>query len=119
MTVANTIETTKQPPALPAERNYVMRGPAAEKALDVYHLIFAPTHACNLSCRHCYLPDHSGVLIPFDQVRLLIERWERIVLRDRGPLGGYFHLKGGEPLIVPYLADVLELLAARASLRFM
>ncbi len=100
-------------------KTYVMRGAARARALDVYHLIFAPTHACNLRCRHCYLPDHHGYTMPFARVASLIEQWEQIVLRDRGPLGGYFHLKGGEPLIVPYLVDVLDLLAEKATLRFM
>jgi len=98
---------------------YVMRGAASSRALDVYHLIFAPTHACNLRCRHCYLPDHASHVMSLDQVRSLIDQWETIVLRDRGPLGGYFHLKGGEPLVLPYLTDVLDLLAAKGTLRYM
>ena len=102
-----------------AERTYVMKGAAAEKALDTYHLILAPTHACNLRCRHCYLPDHASYVMPFAQVQSLMEQWSQIVLRDRGPLGGYFHLKGGEPLILPYLCNVLDLLARKKSLRFM
>jgi len=100
-------------------KTYVMQGQAAARALDVYHLILAPTHACNLRCRHCYLPDHHGYVMPFEQVASLVDQWEEIVLRDRGALGGYFHLKGGEPLIVPYLVDVLDLLARKATLRFM
>ncbi len=96
-----------------------MQGAAETRALDVYHLIFAPTHACNLRCRHCYLPDHNGDTIPFDRVKLLVDEWEEIVLRDRGTLGGYFHLKGGEPLIVPYLVELLDLLTEKATLRFM
>jgi radical SAM protein with 4Fe4S-binding SPASM domain len=104
---------------LTAKKTYVMRGGATARALDTYHLIFAPTHACNLRCQHCYLPDHYGYVMPYDQMIGLIDQWEQIVLRDRGPLGGYFHLKGGEPLILPYLPKVLDHLAARRTLRFM
>ena len=100
-------------------KNYIMRGAADQKELDVYHLILAPTHACNLRCRHCYLPDHSSALLSFDSICRLIEQWEEIVIRERGPLGGYFHLKGGEPLVLPYLVDVLDHLAVKKSLRFM
>jgi radical SAM protein with 4Fe4S-binding SPASM domain len=96
-----------------------MKGGAGVRALDVYHLILAPTHACNLRCRHCYLPDHADRLMPLADVTRLLEQWEGIVLRDRGVRGGYFHLKGGEPLVLPYLTEVLDLLAAKATLRFM
>jgi radical SAM protein with 4Fe4S-binding SPASM domain len=57
--------------------------------------------------------------MPFQHVEALVNEWEEIVVRDRGRLGGYFHLKGGEPLILPYLVEVLDLLAAKGSLRFM
>lgn len=100
-------------------KNYIMRGLASQKELDIYHLILAPTHACNLRCRHCYLPDHSSELLSFDSIYRLMEQWEEIVIRDRGPLGGYFHLKGGEPLMLPYLEEILDYLAAKRSLRFM
>lgn len=100
-------------------QTYVMRGGATARALDTYHLIFAPTHACNLRCHHCYLPDHHGYVMPYDQMIGLIDQWEQLVVRDRGNLGGYFHLKGGEPLILPYLTRVLDHLAAKRTLRFM
>jgi radical SAM protein with 4Fe4S-binding SPASM domain len=106
-------------PAGAFKQTYIMRGSAAERALDIYHLIFAPTHACNLRCRHCYLPDHYGRVMPYEQMVSLIDQWEQVVLRDRGPLGGYFHLKGGEPLILPYLPKVLDYLAEKGTLRFM
>ena len=112
------IKTMRQRPTA-LKKTYVMRGLATERALDVYHLIYAPTHACNLRCRHCYLPDHAAGHAPLERVKTLIDAWERVVVRDRGPRGGYFHLKGGEPLILPYLIDVLDLLAEKATLRFM
>ena len=101
------------------QKNYVMHGDASARALDVYHLILAPTHACNLRCRHCYLPDHDRHVMPYEDVESLVNQWAEIVLRDRGPLGGYFHLKGGEPLVLPYLVDVFDLLADAGTLRFM
>lgn len=107
------------PPPMTNKHTYVMRGSATARALDVYHLIFAPTHACNLRCRHCYLPDHYNRTMPYEQVIDLIDQWEQVVVRDRGPLGGYFHLKGGEPLILPYLPKVLDYLAEKGTLRFM
>jgi radical SAM protein with 4Fe4S-binding SPASM domain len=54
-----------------------------------------------------------------EQVESLVNQWEEIVLRDRGRLGGYFHLKGGEPLVVPYFVELLDLIARKGTLRFM
>lgn len=98
---------------------YVMKGTAATRSLDQYHLILAPTHACNLRCRHCYLPDHHREHMPLDTVRRIADEWSQIVEAERGPMGGYFHLKGGEPLILPYLNQVLDHLASIRTLRFM
>ena len=102
-----------------SSRTYLMKGEAELHALDVYHLILAPTYACNLRCQHCYLPDHSDQMLSFQHVKAMISQWEQIVVRDRGPLGGYFHLKGGEPLIIPYFAQILDLLTRMGTLRFM
>ena len=115
------VETVVAGVSIPSttRKTYVMRGAAKARALDTYHLIFAPTHACNLRCHHCYLPDHAGYVMPYEKVVGLIDQWEQIVLRDRGPLGGYFHLKGGEPLILPYLPKVVDYLADKGTLRFM
>jgi MoaA/NifB/PqqE/SkfB family radical SAM enzyme len=98
---------------------YVMRGPASEKALDLYHLIFAPTHACNLRCTHCYLPDHTPQMLPATVATRLVDQWSDIVLAERGPFGGIFHVKGGEPFIVPYLSKIADRLIELKSLRFM
>jgi MoaA/NifB/PqqE/SkfB family radical SAM enzyme len=98
---------------------YVMRGPTAEKALDTYHLIFAPTHACNLRCTHCYLPDHKPEIISAEVALSLVNQWSDIVLAERGAYGGIFHVKGGEPFVVPYLGRIAERLIELKSLRFM
>lgn len=100
-------------------RTYVMKGPSSERALDTYHLILAPTFACNIRCRHCYLPDHAAQGLSADRVLRLVDEWSEIIVTDRGPFGGIFHLKGGEPLILPYFTDVLDRLAERRSLQFM
>jgi MoaA/NifB/PqqE/SkfB family radical SAM enzyme len=101
------------------DRTYVMRGDADDKALDIYHLIFAPTHACNLRCRHCYLPDHDTLMFPKAEALRLLNEWSKLVSEERGPYGGIFHVKGGEPLIVPYLWELVDRLASLCSLRFM
>ena len=100
-------------------RTYVMKGNSSDRALDTYHLILAPTFACNIRCRHCYLPDHAAQGLPADRVLHLVDEWSDIILAERGPFGGIFHLKGGEPLILPYFTDVLDRLAESRSLQFM
>jgi MoaA/NifB/PqqE/SkfB family radical SAM enzyme len=100
-------------------QTYVMKGSFEDRALDIYHLILAPSYACNLSCPHCYLPNHAHSSLPFERVVDLIDEWSDIVLAERGRFGGIFHLKGGEPLMLPYLDDVLELLGHKRTLRFM
>jgi MoaA/NifB/PqqE/SkfB family radical SAM enzyme len=99
--------------------NYIMRGSAATRALDVYHLILAPTHACNLRCKHCYLPDHDADLLSKEIALRLVDEWSDIVLEERGVFQGVFHVKGGEPFVVPYIADIMARLAELASLRLM
>ncbi len=98
---------------------YLMRGPTSDKALDMYHLIFAPTHACNLRCTHCYLPDQKPEMVPAALAIKLVDQWSEIVLAERGPFGGIFHVKGGEPFIVPYLGKIADRLIELKSLRFM
>lgn len=101
------------------KRTYVMQGNAQEKALDIYHLILAPSYACNLRCKHCYLPQHDEDLLPKAVALRLIDEWQEIVLRERGRYGGIFHVKGGEPFLVPYLWDIVDRLCELQSLRLM
>ncbi len=96
-----------------------MQGLATKKALDTYHLILAPTHACNLRCRHCYLPDHAAQLLPEAVALRLVEEWSEVSLDERGAFGGIFHVKGGEPFVVPYLKKIMERLVELQSLRLM
>nr|VFK62367.1 MAG: Radical SAM superfamily enzyme, MoaA/NifB/PqqE/SkfB family [Candidatus Kentron sp. TUN]VFK71720.1 MAG: Radical SAM superfamily enzyme, MoaA/NifB/PqqE/SkfB family [Candidatus Kentron sp. TUN] len=97
-----------------------MRGLYSEKSLQTYHLILAPSYRCNLRCTHCYLPDHAvSPELPKQRVLSLISEWSRIVVSERGAFGGIFHLKGGEPLILSYLDDVLDHLTNLKTLRFM
>ncbi len=101
------------------ERTYVMKGSFSDKALETYHLILAPSFRCNLGCKHCYLPDHDALMLPKGRVLQLMDEWSEIVVSERGPFGGIFHLKGGEPLILPYLNDVLDGLEEINTLCFM
>lgn len=101
------------------DSNYVMKGDAETRELNIYHLIFAPTYDCNLSCKHCYLPDHAKTTIPKDTALKIINEWSEIVLRERGKYGGIFHVKGGEPFVLPYLSEIIERLKELQSLRLM
>jgi MoaA/NifB/PqqE/SkfB family radical SAM enzyme len=107
------------PPQPSPGGTYVMEGPVSGRSLDTYHLILAPTHACNLRCRHCYLPDHGAECLPRGIALRLIDEWSEIVLKERGPYRGIFHVKGGEPFVVPYLGEIMERLVALGSLRLM
>jgi MoaA/NifB/PqqE/SkfB family radical SAM enzyme len=102
-----------------SKRTYIMKGLSAKKELETYHLILAPSFMCNLRCAHCYLPNHKAATLPQDCVLHLIAEWSKIVVEERGPFGGIFHLKGGEPLILPYLNEVLDLLEEIQTLRVM
>lgn len=99
--------------------NYIIQGNGITKEMDMYHIIVAPTYACNLRCKHCYLPDHKATAIPYEEMRKLLFQWNDISMQDRGQYGGIFHLKGGEPLIVPYLDKLMKDLIALKSQRFM
>lgn len=101
------------------KKTYVMQGLESKKELDVYHLILAPSFRCNLGCRHCYLPDHNALGLSKENVLRIVDEWSQIVVAERGIMGGIFHLKGGEPLVLPYLNDVIDLLQKKETLRFM
>lgn len=100
-------------------RTYVMKGDFEKKELQTYHLILAPSYACNVGCPHCYLPNHATETLPEKRVLCLIDEWSEIVQNERGRFGGIFHLKGGEPLILPYFDSVIEKMAELGTLRFM
>ena len=100
-------------------KTYVMEGDFRKKELETYHLILAPSYACNVGCPHCYLPNHATETLPEERVLCLIDEWSEIVQSERGKFGGIFHLKGGEPLILPYFNSVIEKMAEVGTLRFM
>ncbi len=106
-------------PSTRVMETYVMKCSSEKRALDTYHLILAPSFGCNLRCKHCYLPDHDAAGLAVEDVLRLMEEWSEIVVAERGPMGGIFHLKGGEPLMLSYMDDVLERLAELKTLRFM
>lgn len=98
---------------------YVMWGRTSERRLKKYHLILAPTHNCDLRCKHCYLPDHSSDLMSEEVVMRVVDEWADIVRTEVGRRAGIFHLKGGEPFIVPYIGKVVEKVIARGDLSLM
>lgn len=98
---------------------YVMRGVTAVRAVDTYHLILAPTHACNLRCEHCYLPDHSPQTIGRAVALRLAEEWNSIAAEETPGRRAIFHIKGGEPLVYRPLLAVLDALHRLDHLHFM
>lgn len=82
---------------------YVMEGDPNDGRLSTYHLILAGTHACNLRCQHCYLPDHHSQLLAEATALSLVDQWSRIVEDECDGKNGIFHVKGGEPFVIPYL----------------
>lgn len=103
----------------PKLHTYVMQGSSHTKALNAYHLILAPSYACNIRCTHCYLPHYNKSGLSKETVLKIIDDWSTIVQDERGAMGGIFHLKGGEPLFLPYLNDVFNRLTQHRTLRFM
>lgn len=91
-------------------KTYIMQGDYKNHTLDKYHLIFSPSYGCNMSCRHCYLPSHFNKAMDFSTVRKILLEWSEIIRLERGRMNGIFHLKGGEPLHLPYLYDIFDLL---------
>jgi MoaA/NifB/PqqE/SkfB family radical SAM enzyme len=98
---------------------YIMQGSETKRALDKYHLIFAPTHACNLRCGHCYLHDHEPDLLSQEVALRLVDEWAELVLNERGPFGGIFHVKGGEPFVVPYIGSLFDRVVKSGGLELM
>ncbi len=98
---------------------YIMWGDPQRRTLYHYHLIVAPSYACSLRCRHCYLPHHRAELMPLERLLSLVDWWAETVRRERGPRGGIFHLKGGEPFMLPYLWEVADRVAETGTLRLM
>lgn len=97
---------------------YALYGKNADRTLEVYHLVVAPSYACNLHCSHCYLPHHSSDQLPLSRVSHLVEEWAEVVARERNGRG-IFHLKGGEPLVLPYFSDVVTAVQATGVLSLM
>ena len=67
---------------------------------------FLPSTVCNLRCKHClnfttYIKNHR--IRPIEQLKenidLLFSKIDTIIL---------FHISGGEPLVYPYLAELIE-----------
>ena len=102
-----------------SKKSYTMQGLASKQELDVFHLIFAPTFACNLKCKHCYLPNRHAEHLPIDTAMKLVDDWAKIVLKEKGKYNGIFHIKGGEPFVVPYFWELVDKVVATQSLLLM
>jgi MoaA/NifB/PqqE/SkfB family radical SAM enzyme len=100
-------------------KTYVMKGDSRNRALDKFHLILAPSYACNLSCQHCYLPSHSNKGLDYSAVRKIMTEWSEIVKLERGRMNGILHLKGGEPLALPYLYEIFDFLKGEKTCSLM
>ncbi len=106
-----TVKTTK--------KTYVMQGLESKRELDVYHLILAPTFACNMQCKHCYLPDHNPEYLSEDIALKLADDWNDIVLKEKGKYNGIFHIKGGEPFVIPYFWKLVDKVVSKKTLQLM
>jgi radical SAM protein with 4Fe4S-binding SPASM domain len=98
---------------------YVMHGPTAERKVTTYHLILAPTHACNLRCEHCYLPDHAPQAMPKEVALRLVHEWDEIAGEETPGRRGIFHVKGGEPLVYKPLLAMLRAMRTLPHTHFM
>ena len=102
-----------------SDNRYVISGNPVTRELDLFHLVIAPTFACNLRCKHCYLPDHKARRMDWSALAEVIADWADIAERERGEWGGVFHLKGGEPSTMPYFEQSLAEIAETQTLRLM
>ncbi len=85
-----------------------MLGKPEEKALNIYHLIIAPTYKCNLSCKHCY-NDPLEDRVSLEEWKSVIDKWSDFTKKENKE--GIVHFKGGEPFV--YLG--IEELATHAA----
>lgn len=64
------------------------------------------THKCNLRCSHCYQDDYSKEL-SLSQAENIFEQYlSYLKAKD---YTGHINITGGEPLVYPYLFEVLDL----------
>jgi len=91
-------------------KKYIMKGDSRNRALDTFHLILSPSYGCNMACKHCYLPSHSKEGMGYPEVKRIMFEWFKIVKLEKGRMNGILHLKGGEPLALPYLYEIFDFL---------
>ena len=61
------------------------------------------TQACNLRCKHCFM--HSGVKLSGE---LTLQQWKEVLKGFREWGGENLTITGGEPLMNPVFADIVE-----------
>ncbi|MCL6630901.1 MAG: radical SAM protein, partial [Armatimonadetes bacterium] len=65
-----------------------------------------PTFSCNLRCKMCSFANGGDVLADLKD-HLSLDTWKAIV-DDLAQYGCYISLTGGEPLLYPHVADLIE-----------
>ena len=90
--------------------------PPRRSPYSLYHIYFYLTEGCNLACRHCWIApafQAGEKTYPSLEVDLF-----RSIIAQAKPLGlGAVKLTGGEPLLHPRIADLIEIIKAE-DLRF-
>ena len=82
-----------------------MLGNPEIEALEIFHLIIAPTYDCNLKCKHCY---NSKIYkkVSKEQWKDVIKKWADFVKKEGR--NGIIHFKGGEPFVYRDLYELLD-----------
>jgi len=69
------------------------------------------TSACNLKCRHCYLPNNSAADLSMGEWNKILDQYS--LLLNKLYLKPHFSLSGGEPTLSPLFVPMLEELHSR------
>lgn len=79
-----------------------------QRVYPLHQLYFYLTEGCNLRCRHCWIdPKHQRPDSPYGTLDTELFKW---IIRQAKPLGlSMVKLTGGEPLLHPYINEILEI----------
>lgn len=98
-------------------KDVTVAGPAAEKQEKEFFVQWHLTERCNLACRHCYQKgEHPGetnlsaAREVAGEVSDMVESWAEMYHIAFSPS---FNVTGGEPLLLPDIFDILEMLKGR------
>ena len=81
---------------------------AEQRDYPLHQIYFYLTEGCNLRCRHCWIdPKHQRPDSPHGTLDPELFQW---IIRQAKPLGlSVVKLTGGEPLLHPYINEILEI----------